>query len=42
MGSEMAREIWWWLERMLNLGEGSKTGGNRACLNADAVWKEKG
>lgn len=27
---------------MLNLGEGSKTGvANRACLNADAVWKER-
>ena len=35
------RETRWWLERMLNQGEGSKTGGNRACLNAEAGWKER-
>ena len=26
---------------MLNQGEGSKTEGNRACLNAEAGWKER-
>ena len=35
------RETEWWLERMLNQGEGSKTGGNRACVNAEAGWKER-
>lgn len=35
------REIRWWLERMLNQGEGSKTESNRACLNAEAGWKER-